>query len=338
MPGIEDIARELNVSASLVSKVLNGRMGTTRVSKQTLLAIRSRADDLGYHRNASAAALAMGKQNAIGVFIHRLGVAGSGIIESLVEAIANEASAHDQRLNLQFFQHTDEFFAKRSFLQPSMMDGMIIGGMIHKDLQETVAEVQKSGVSVVTLYDEPLADTITNVTCDQKAVTLKSTAHLIENGCRRLVHIGSDTPRRDGFLEAHAKAGLAHSPERMFVVESYEYHEGVTVAEQLLARKIPFDGVIAQSDQIAVGVLNTLIRRGIKVPEQVKVVGVDNSPFCPFAIVPLSSVYQEETTRGQVAVRMLLDLIAHKQVESVVVEPTLVVRESSQGRCGESVK
>ncbi|MCP5883056.1 LacI family DNA-binding transcriptional regulator, partial [Klebsiella pneumoniae] len=66
MLGIEDIARELKVSPSLVSKVLNGRLGTTRVSSKTLEAIRQHADVIGYRKHNSASALAMGKHNVIG--------------------------------------------------------------------------------------------------------------------------------------------------------------------------------------------------------------------------------------------------------------------------------
>jgi DNA-binding LacI/PurR family transcriptional regulator len=184
-------------------------------------------------------------------------------------------------------------------------------------------------VSVVTLYDKPLSATIPNVGCRQESVTEISTAHLIEQGCRRIVHIGTDKARHEGYKTSLRAAGVEYVADLDFVVPSYEYHDGVAAVERLMRDKIEFDGIVAQSDQIAVGALNTLVGRGVRVPEDVKVVGVDDSPYCPFAIVPLSSVCQEETQRGRRAVQTLLDQIARKPVESKLFQPTLVARKSS---------
>jgi LacI family transcriptional regulator len=328
--GIEDIARELKVSPSLVSKVLNGRLGTTRVSAKTLAAIREHADVIGYRKHNSAAALATGRHNVIGVFIHRVGVAGSGIMEAMINGIADEAALCNQRLTLHFFGSTDAFLDHRKTLHPSVMDGVIIGGLNHAELADVFEEVQESGVPVVTLHDDPASEHIANIGCDQVEVGRLATAHLIEQGCRRIATARNTPHRFAGYKHALAAAGLPLLPELIVDVPNYEYASGVLAAEQLLQRGVSFDGFAAQSDQHALGAINTLIGRGLRVPQDVKVIGIDDSPFCPFNVVPLSSINQEEAQRGRHAVRTLLDTIAGRSTKPIEpVRPTLHARRSS---------
>lgn len=332
MLGIEDIARDLNVSPSLVSKVLNGRLGTTRVSAKTRAAIRERADVMGYRKHNSAAALAMGRHNVVGVFLHRVGVAGSGLVEAMINGIADEAALCNQRLTLHFFETTDSFLDHRHTLHPSVMDGVIIGGVNHIELGHVFEQVQRSGVPVVTLHDDAASPSVPNIGCSQVEVGRVATRHLIEQGCRRIATAMSNKERFQGFCEALADAGLPLLPELVVNVSNYEFDEGARATQHLLDQGLEFDGFVGQSDQHAVGAIKVLISRGVRVPEDVKVIGVDDSPFCPFNIVPLSSISQEETQRGRIAVRALLDAISGRPSRPIEpVRPSLRVRRSSGG-------
>jgi DNA-binding LacI/PurR family transcriptional regulator len=93
---------------------------------------------------------------------------------------------------------------------------------------------------------------------------------------------------------------------------------------------IDFDGVVAQSDQQAMAVFNSLARLGINVPGQVRIIGVDNAPFCELNLVPLSSVSQQDLLRGQKAVQLLLGRIKGRAVENISIPPVLWPRESSR--------
>lgn len=329
MLGLQDIANELNVSVSLVSKVLNGRLGTTGVSKETVRAIRGKAKELGYMKNASAAALATGKQNAIGVFIHRTGANGSGIIEQMLLGIAGESARQGQRLMLHLFESADEFRAACPKVQRSAIDGLLVGGIIHRELIEELLEIRERGVPVVTCHDQALDPRLPNVAIDQSQVMKVATHHLIERGCKRIAHISNNEPRLRGYQAALVEAGLPYRPELVYHGGSYEYAAGAEAVVRWMAAGIAFDGVAAQSDQLAIGAFNMLMSAGRKVPDQVKVIGIDNSPFCELNSVRLSSVSQEDHLRARRAVQLLLESIEGKRVPPIQIEPTLYAREST---------
>jgi DNA-binding LacI/PurR family transcriptional regulator len=111
--GLKAIAEQANVSVSLVSRVLNDRLGNCRVAPATAKAVRDAARQQGYRKNHAAAALVAGRQNVIGGYVHTLGNRSSGLIDSLVRGMADGAARRGRRLMLRFFQETDEFLATR---------------------------------------------------------------------------------------------------------------------------------------------------------------------------------------------------------------------------------
>lgn len=327
--GIEDIASEVGVSPSLVSKVLSGRLGTTRVSARTIEAIRDRAGQMGYRKNSSAAALATGRQNVIGAFIHQIGVPGSGLVEELVEGIAEELAHHEQRLLLHFFESDQQFHAQCARLHRGVTDGLIVGGLPHPRLLNKLKQIQSGGVPIVAIHETQLDPVIVNVGSDQRRVGELATAHLIERGCRRIAHVVCGELRYEGYLSALTAAGLPPDPRLVFPASNYGYQAGVDAVRHFAAQRIDYDGLVTQSDQQAVGAMNALIGMGRRVPGEVRIVGVDNSPFCQFSMVPLSSVSQMERERGRRAARLILSMTNGKPARSAWIEPVLHARASS---------
>ncbi len=324
-----DIARSLNVSISLVSKVLNGRLGTTGASADTIAAIRQKADELGYVKNSAAAGLATGRQNVIGVYIHHHGVPGSGIAESLVRGIAEAARIGQQRLILTYFGSIQEFDQAIAEITPSRMDGIIVGGVQHSELGTKLDRIRKSGLHVVTVMDYPIHQKIANVGIDQAEVGRIGTQHLVDQGCKNIAHIQVSPLRLKGYQQALEQNHLPYREEYVLPVRNYLHDTGVEVVQDLLARQIPFDGIAAQSDQQAIGALHALIKAGKKVPADVRIAGVDNSPFCSFCVVPMTSVSQEEFVRGGKAVEQLLAQMNGNAVVQISVDPVLHARASS---------
>lgn len=332
MASLQDIADELDVSVSLVSKVLNARKGTGGASLATYRAIRAKAAQLGYRKNISAAALAKGKQGVIGVFIHRKGLPGSAIAEELVEGIADEAGAQGQRLMLQFFETADQFKALCPSVDRNVLDGLIVGGVTHPELFDELVQFEQRDVAVVTVHDLGADPRVINVGMDQVEVSRLATAHLIERGCRNIAHIAAidgGTPRFDGYRKALAEAGIPYKPELVIHVPGYGARRGEEAVAELTSRGLVFDGIVAQSDHQAIGAMNTLLRAGRRVPQDVRVIGVDNAPFCELSIVPLSSISQEFRERGSRAVRLLLERMNGKAVSSITISPRLCCRASS---------
>ena len=339
MTSLQDIAQELNVSVSLVSKVLSGRMSTSGASPRTAQAIRAKARELGYRPNRAASALASGRQQVLGVFLHRTGTRGSGLTASLLGGISRAAAEADQRLWLEFFQTTQQFRRRQPDIHRSDVDGMIVGGIAHSELAPELLRAEAAGVPIVTVHEAGIHPELPNVGADQSAGIAMATAHLLEQGVRRPMLIGvapdvSDATERAiraGFERALAGRGMTVSREQVFHLEGggYTYEAGEAAVAHWLERGLSFDGIVAVSDLQALGAMHTLLRRGVSIPEQVKLVGVDNSPLAEAAIVPLSSICKRYEQRGRMAVQMLMKRIDGQDVESVTITPTLYPRASS---------
>lgn len=336
--GLRQVAEELNLSVSLVSKVLSGRMGTSSATERTILAVRAKAMEMGYRKNELAEALRTGRQNVIAVCIHRHGVTGSSIVEDMVQGIAEGAARHHQRLMLQYCQDLSAFRRFGSGLHRNVVDGLIVGGLPHPEWVNELRKVAARGVPVATLHDWEVAPEFANVGMDQVELCRQATLHLLDQGCRRIAHIrpASDEPgalsdlRFEGYRRALASRRVAYRPQLVVSVgHGFSYESGIEGVRALLASRVPFDGIVGQSDQHAMAALNVLVREGVRVPGAVRIIGVDNSPFCALAIVPLSSMSQEVHARGKRAVELLVEVLNGGKARSVKIEPVVCARQSS---------
>jgi len=106
---------------------------------------------------------------------------------------------------------------------------------------------------------------------------------------------------------------------------------GEAAIEHFLLKQISFDGVVATSDHQAMGAIRALLKAGVRVPEDVKVIGVDNSPLCETGLVTLSSVSDDIRLRGRLVVRVLMDRLRGRSVKSMSLDPMLCIRESTGG-------
>jgi LacI family transcriptional regulator len=335
MVSLRHIAEDVGVSISLVSKVLNDRMGTTGIRPDLEDKIRRRARELKYHKNRSALALLQRRQDVVGVFIHREGRSGSDLVEAHLDGISAESARHGKRQVLGFFQNIGEFANLCRLAHRGVMDGLLVGGITHEDLADQILEIRKSGLPVVTMMKTQIHRQISNVAVDDVAVGRLGTRHLIEAGCRRIAHIRDFASRFDGYRQALADAGISHAERYVFGrTENFGYAKGQEAAEHFIKNRIEIDGLFAQSDEEAVGAMNVFCDAGLRVPDDIRIVGVDNAPYCEFCRVPLTSVSQSGRERGRVAMELLLESIEEKPARAVLVQPELVVRASTGAAAG----
>lgn len=335
--GLRDIAKELNVSVSLVSKVLSGRLGTTGANAKKMRAIRDKAVELGYQKNVLAEALRTGRQNVLALFLHRHGEAGSGIVDEMISGVADEATRVQQRLTIHFYETSEEFSAFLPRMHRNAVDGIIVGGLPHNEIVDDLRLMHERSLPIVTIHDFELDPLLPNVGMDQREVTRAATLHLIDRGCRAIAHyrVASSVTalplsRFEGYRAALVERGLPYRPELVIEVADFAYDTGVAAAKRLVASGHEFDGVVAQSDQHGLGTINYLIgEAGIRVPQDVKVTGVDNAPFCRYGAVPLTSVSQEFLARGRRATELLMKMLDGQEVTSERFAPSLSVRASS---------
>ena len=294
MPTLVDIAKKLDISVSLVSKVLNNRLGTTGARPELIADIQRTAAAMNYQKNPSALALRQGRHHAVGVFIHRLGRPGSGNVDSLLQGLSAEAKEDGQRFILDFFEEAKEFLAFKDMMKKSVMDGVVLGGLPHEELTDVLLELQEAGLPIVTILDKQISPLLPNVSFDQVGAGRMATTHLIEQGCRKIVHIMDFEERCEGYFEALRQNDIPQREERVYREEDAEfsYERGTRGDRFWLDSNMEFDGVVAQSDEEALGVMNVLMDHGIRIPSEVRVIGLDNAPYCRFSRVPLSSISQ----------------------------------------------
>ncbi|XHR28897.1 MAG: LacI family DNA-binding transcriptional regulator [Chthoniobacteraceae bacterium] len=333
MASLKQIAADLGVSYTLVSKVLNGRMGTTGASASTREAILKKAEELDYRPNRLAVALKQGKQGAFGVFIHAMGVPGSELTEAFLQGVAGEMEKTGARLWLRFFITDKDFLAACDDQLKNEVDGLIVAGVDHPGLLEKLKQIDRSGLPVVSSFCSLPKPLPANVAVDYEAQCYLTTKHLLDQGCRRIAHFHTVDTRHQGFLRAHREAGVPVQSRlivRQKTASSFHIEDGEKGARTLLGRKVPFDGLVAQSDAQAVGAVRVLVENGLRVPGDVRVTGVDNSPLVDACQVPLTSTTAEMRECGCIAVEMLRKKANGQVVKSAVVQPRLVIRASSK--------
>jgi len=334
MASLRDVAKEVGVSVSLVSKVLSEHGASSRISADTAAKVQAVASRLGYRKNMSAVSLLAGRHHVLGAYLHRIGAPGSGIMEELISGISTEIRQHNYSLLLNFFSTVAQFESLCASAHSGRMDGVLIGGLYHAGLGKRAEAIQRSGLPLVTVFSVPLAPGIPNVGVSETCVAELATRHLIEGGARSIAHIFNLPSRYEGFRAALAAAGLPFDERLVYGLDSggreFGHRTGMDAAHALLGTGIPFDGIVAQSDNEAMGCLNVLLDAGIRVPDDVQVIGIDDAPFCQMARVPLSSVSLEFSKRGELAVRCLMSGIEGGEMRDSVVPPRLVVRESTR--------
>jgi LacI family transcriptional regulator len=335
--GLREIADELQVSVSLVSKVLSGRLGTSGANAEKIRAIHAKARELNYRKNLLAEALRTGRQNVFACMIHRHGAPGSTIVDDMVGGISEEASGIGQRLLIHYYENSDEFRRFLPLIHQNSADGLIVAGIPHREVVSDLHEMHSRGLPIITVHDVDLDPAFCNVGLSQTEVTRLSTLHLADQGCKRIAHFRviksgqTTTPddRFNGYRKALKERGLEQSDSLIVTVDDFLYESGRIAIQKLMESKVDFDGIVCQSDQQAVAAVNYLAELGRKVPAQVKLIGVDNAPFCQFAIVPLSSVSQQFRERGREAVKLLARKLAGEAIKSIQLPPVVWIRESS---------
>ncbi len=324
---ISAIAAAAGVSAPTVSRVLNGRGDVAPATRERVEALLR---DHGYRRRGTAAKQSVGLVDLVfndldspwAVELIR-GVedaahaAGSGTV---VSAIHREARSTRLWLDNVRSRASDGVILVTTDLDPALQDELRALGLPR-------VVVDPAGVPAL---DAP------TIGATNWAGGLSATEHLIRLGHRRIGFVAGrpelwcSRARLDGYRAGLETAGLSVDPE-LVVPGEFDYESGFRAGERLLAAAEPPTAVFAASDQMALGVYEALRRRGLRVPDDVSVVGFDDLPEARWSSPPLTTVRQPMTEMGKLAVRMLLRLVRGEEVDTPRVElaTELVVRDST---------
>ena len=335
MISISDVARAASCSPSLVSKVLRNRMGKSSARPETIARIHETAKRLGYTPNAMARALVKGKRGAIAILIPQFyGQPSSGLDSTLLGTIARELNARSERLMLQFYWTMDELKDALKAANPAAVDG-ILAVLTTSSENQLINEILSSApLPIVTIYDQPLSETIPNIGLDQTSVGYCATRHLLDCGCKSPLFVmtaDNETQMRfAGFKKALQEANLLFPPSHIWNIQDYQ--------QEILIRKIieslngPFDwdSIVTPADSVAFTAIQTLQANGKRVPDEIQIVGIDNSPICNYAIPHISSVSGCDEERAIIAIRELHRLIDGETAENHIVQPKIIVRHSTR--------
>ncbi len=330
---IVDIAQTVGVSVSLVSKVLNDRMGKSTVRPELAERIRACARDLGYVPNASARALFFGRSNAIGVFVLCHDLPFRHLHEMFIEGVTKALAQGERHLVFHFLH--DEASLQRGLMlaRQKRVDGIIASGDPNVDADNLFGRLMDTGVPLVSTMDVPVAETISNVGLSQEKVGAVAAAHLLERGCRKpafayVPSVAGDL-RLNGFKQVLAEAGRPCRPEQIVTVADFDEPRNA-VAEAMVALAAQgIDGVVARTDPDAMAIENHLLMAGVRIPQDFRIVGIGDTDICRHAILPISSVSAHDDERSRLGVELLDAVIRGEAPRHLKVEPEVIRRETT---------
>lgn len=328
--GIKEVARHAGVSPGTVSNVLNR---PERVAAATRLRVEDAIRELGFVRNGSASTLRAGQSRAIGLVVLDV---GNPFFLEVARAVEDVVSDRDHAVILCNSGESPEKQARNlRVLAEQRVRGVLITPA-DEDLTH-LDRLRERGVAVV-LVDRSASGERCSVAVDDVSGGDLAVAHLLDRGARRIAFVTGPpairqcADRRRGARRALHTAGRPARDLEEVIVPEMNAGAGRQAAEKLLRN--PPDAIFCANDLLALGVLRTLTRSGLRVPHDVALIGYDDIEFTAAAAVPLSSVRQPMYQLGRIATELLLDECdapdthAHQQV---VFQPELVVRESTAG-------
>lgn len=322
---IQDIADHARVSISTVSRVLNG---TAPVADKTRDRVSSIISELGYKPNPFARGLAGGQSRTIGVLTQLI---GSPFYDIILRGILNgiESSDYSPLFADGSWDEEKNLLALNIFME-RQIDGLILlNGLVSNQILIQIAErvpIIIIGRIIPELKGQCLA-------FDDFEAAHKATKYLIEAGHRRIAHISGlpthedSIDRRNGYIAALKEAGIAPDPN-LIIDGDFTEPSGVMAVEMLMMRGNNFSAIFAANDQMAFGARLALFRRGLRVPEDVSIVGFDDQAPAAYMIPPLTSIRRTPLEVGEAAGRALVDLMQGKNIVLPEFHSTLMIRES----------
>lgn len=326
---ILDIAEKAKVSASTVSRVLRNSAGVAQKKRE---AVMQAVAELDYQPNIFAQSLASGQSMTIGVMTQNFGSPFyDGILQGILLGMEDTdywPIFADGRWQPAIEQQALELLLARR------VDGIIIvGGQI---TEERLQKISKDTPLVIVARKIPsMIDHCLFVENYQAAYL--ATKYLLDMGHRDIAHITAQVVYQDAindisdryiaYQQALRDVGIEPHPD-LVVEGNLQQQSGVLAVEMLLSRGRPFSAIFAANDQMAFGARLALYRRGIRVPEDVSIMGFDDESSAAYMVPPLTTVRQPAIQMGQEAAKAVLALINNQSLDHQPFQAKMVIRES----------
>lgn len=330
---LKEIAERANVSAMTVSRILNGRTDGFPIREETRQRVIEIAREAGYKPNLMARALRGGRSSLLGVIVRDI---SESFFSQIVQGINAAAIERQYRV---FLGHVEERPDTTrdygSMFEQVHSDGILIIGDMQHDA-EAVGYLLKRHQCLVGITDRVQRRQFPGVYTDNDRGITLAMEHLWELGHRQILCV-SDATINDGlmraevyrrFMQAH---GAADAVEVLFTKRHSE--DSYRMGQEIFKRAQLPTAIIAATDSIAIGLMQAAFEAGIKIPQDLSIVGYDDIDVSRFLIPPLTTVSQLGFEMGYAATQMLIDMITGEQkrelVDDVILVPELIVRKST---------
>ena len=330
---IYDIARQLDLSAATVSRALKDHPAINKITKKRITDL---AEKLGYRSNNFASNLRKQNTNTIGVILHEL--RSQFMISALagIEKIATEAN-YDL-----IIAHSSESWKKEAAnalnLFHKRVDGVIASLAFDTENLSHFAPFERKGIPVIyfdRVFEE--AEGAKVIINNQKA-GYDATAHLIEQGCKRIAHITASLKRNvyserlKGYQLALAEKGVKYNEKMVYVIDLTE-EASIRAAKEIIKMRPRPDGIFITNDFCAAVCIQTLQEAGISVPEDIAVVGFNNDVICKIIEPKLTTINYPGLEIGEIVARNLINHLQGKSnirlTNTIIIKSELIIRGSS---------
>ena len=325
---ISQIAHLADVSVSAVSRYLNNGY----VSEEKRQRIAKVIEETGYRPMKFAQTLRTGKTNLIGVIVPKI---SSGSISRMINGISSVLEGTNYKFLLaNTYNDPEKEIEYLELFKDKTVDGVILIGTI----------ITKRHTEIISKYKKPfilLAQKMTGASCvyfdDHKAAYLAAQC-LADRGCSKIACLGvtvkdraAGVSRYDGFEAALRDNGIIID-KKIRVESGFTYEEAYKAATELINKNYRFDGVFCATDTIAIALIKALNDNGIKVPDDVKVVGIGDSIVSSYYTPSVTTVHLFYRTAGEEACKMLIEILENddkKIVKNNLIGCELIEREST---------
>lgn len=331
---IKDIARELRISISTVSRALAGEKN---VKASTREMVQETAKRMGYRPNPTATAMKSGHSNTIGVVVPEMLTPFAG---KFIHGIQDFLYPHGIKVIVANSEESPEReLANVEMMHNFMVDGIIISICSWQRNIEYYRKLMDEGQNIVFIDRIPQGIDAPMVVVDNYEKAYELVNHMVKSGRRRIAFIGSETGgdvdvynsviREQGYKDALKDNGMEYDEDLVVKAEKLRFENGKNAAEKLLDKDI--DGVFAFTDTLALGAINKFQEKGLRVPEDIAVAGYSGTEL---ALVPhphLTTVEPPLRQMGEAAAELLLNNIRNKEKSNstIVLEGKILLREST---------
>ncbi|MGB3006442.1 MAG: LacI family DNA-binding transcriptional regulator [Chitinophagaceae bacterium] len=331
---IQSMARTLGVSATTISRVLNGLGEQFRISKKTVELVTITAEKLNYRPNNIAKGLRLKKSSTIGLIVPDI---TNTWFAQLAMGIEKEARKH--QYNIFLCNSDDDLKIEKksiSLLQSWMVDGIIIApiGLEHHHL----IEAKKNGTPIVLIDRIFEGVDLPYISSNDFEGALEANQYLINNGHKKIacvqgiVGTSPNTKRVNGYKQALKKNKIPFDPS-LVSGEAFSFNNGYSCAKKIIKTlsKTKITAIFSLGNQITLGILKAVKEEGIKIPEDLSLVSFDEQLYSDLLFTPLSTVSHMNDNFGDLSIQMLLkQMVKGKKAKpkDVVLKSKLIIRES----------